>query len=235
MARMYEPVDELLLEPAPALITEIPGPRARAAVEFDHSWTSPSLPRAYPLVPVRGLGCTIEDADGNLIVGTRGAGVFVVTTHGLVTPLASLAGKEGLTHPWVESLVVDRDGTLWVGTDGGGLNRVKPQTFRTEEQIPAWPVDSVTQDAAGRLVLGTSRDGLAFWEGAAPLQFLGAGSSIPSVLAARDGSIWFSTFRPFRPELCRIRRGQPEVVERNLGGGLIQHRGRSTVSNRPRK
>ena len=172
----------------------------------------------------REVSAACEDADGNLIVGTRGAGVFVVTTHGLVTPLASLAGKEGLTHPWVESLVVDRDGTLWVGTDGGGLNRVKPQTFRTEEQIPAWPVDSVTQDAAGRLVLGTSRDGLAFWEGAAPLQFLGAGSSIPSVLAARDGSIWFSTFRPFRPELCRIRRGQPEVVERNLGGGLIQHR-----------
>src|SRR5207253_9496932 len=39
--------------PIPDLLTEIPGPRAREHVAFDEQWTSPSLPRAYPLVPVR--------------------------------------------------------------------------------------------------------------------------------------------------------------------------------------
>ena len=44
----------LQARPVPDIVTELPGPKARAHVEFDHAWTSPSLPRAYPIVPVRG-------------------------------------------------------------------------------------------------------------------------------------------------------------------------------------
>jgi 4-aminobutyrate aminotransferase len=65
--------------PVPDLITEIPGPKARAAVEFDEAWTSPSLPRAYPIVPVRGQGMAIEDADGNLFLDFA-AGIAVNST-----------------------------------------------------------------------------------------------------------------------------------------------------------
>ena len=64
---------------APRLVTEVPGPRARAHVEHDHAWTSPSLPRAYPLVPVRGRGATIEDIDGNLFIDFA-AGIAVNST-----------------------------------------------------------------------------------------------------------------------------------------------------------
>ena len=64
------------------LVTEIPGPRARAHVEFDQRVTSPSLPRAYPLVPVRGEGCVIEDIDGNRFLDFS-AGIAVNSTgHG---------------------------------------------------------------------------------------------------------------------------------------------------------
>jgi 4-aminobutyrate aminotransferase len=63
-------------------VTEIPGPKARAAVAFDEQWTSPSLPRAYPIVPVRGEGSTIEDVDGNLFLDFA-AGIAVNSTgHG---------------------------------------------------------------------------------------------------------------------------------------------------------
>jgi 4-aminobutyrate aminotransferase len=64
---------------APMLVTEIPGPRARAHVEFDQRVTSPSLPRAYPLVPVRGDGCVIEDIDGNRFLDFS-AGIAVNST-----------------------------------------------------------------------------------------------------------------------------------------------------------
>ena len=37
--------------PVPHIVTELPGPKARAHVAFDETWTSPSLPRAYPIVP----------------------------------------------------------------------------------------------------------------------------------------------------------------------------------------
>jgi len=67
---------------APVLVTEIPGPKARAHVEFDQRVTSPSLPRAYPLVPVRGEGCVIEDIDGNRFLDFS-AGIAVNSTgHG---------------------------------------------------------------------------------------------------------------------------------------------------------
>jgi 4-aminobutyrate aminotransferase len=63
----------------PHIVTELPGPKARAHLEFDRQWTSPSLPRAYPLVPIRGEGCTIEDIDGNLFLDFN-AGIAVTST-----------------------------------------------------------------------------------------------------------------------------------------------------------
>ena len=65
--------------PVPDLVTEIPGPRARAHVEYDRAWTSPSLPRAYPIVPVRGEGLVVEDIDGNLFLDFA-AGIAVTST-----------------------------------------------------------------------------------------------------------------------------------------------------------
>jgi 4-aminobutyrate aminotransferase len=68
--------------PVPDLITEVPGPKAREHVAFDERWTSPSLPRAYPIVPVRGDGLTVEDIDGNLFLDFA-AGIAVTSTgHG---------------------------------------------------------------------------------------------------------------------------------------------------------
>jgi 4-aminobutyrate aminotransferase len=65
--------------PVPDIVTELPGPRARAHIEFDHAWTSPSLPRAYPIVPVKGYGCAVEDIDGNLFLDFA-AGIAVNST-----------------------------------------------------------------------------------------------------------------------------------------------------------
>ena len=73
---MTEPLEA---RPVPDIVTPPPGPKARAHVEFDHACTSPSLPRAYPIVPVRGRGCAIEDIDGNLFLDFA-AGIAVNST-----------------------------------------------------------------------------------------------------------------------------------------------------------
>ncbi|HTS14372.1 MAG TPA: aminotransferase class III-fold pyridoxal phosphate-dependent enzyme [Candidatus Sulfotelmatobacter sp.] len=66
----------------PHLVTELPGPKARAHIAFDEAVTSPSLPRAYPIVPVRGDGVAIEDIDGNVFLDFA-AGIAVSSTgHG---------------------------------------------------------------------------------------------------------------------------------------------------------
>ena len=46
--------------PVPDLRTEVPGPEARKVLDRDAAVTSPSLPRAYPLVPRRGSGALLE-------------------------------------------------------------------------------------------------------------------------------------------------------------------------------
>ena len=63
----------------PHLVTEIPGPKAREHVAFDERWTSPSLTRAYPFVPVRGQGSAVEDIDGNVFLDFS-AGIAVNST-----------------------------------------------------------------------------------------------------------------------------------------------------------
>jgi 4-aminobutyrate aminotransferase len=78
--------------PVPHIVTELPGPKAREHVAFDETWTSPSLPRAYPLVPVRGEGSTIEDIDGNLFLDFA-AGIAVNST-GHAHPQVVAAIKE---------------------------------------------------------------------------------------------------------------------------------------------
>jgi 4-aminobutyrate aminotransferase len=83
--------------PVPHIVTELPGPKARAHVEFDRQWTSPSLPRAYPIVPVRGEGCVVEDIDGNLFLDFN-AGIAVTST--------------GHCHPKVVRRIQDQAATL---------------------------------------------------------------------------------------------------------------------------
>jgi 4-aminobutyrate aminotransferase len=63
----------------PRLITELPGPRARAVIEQDERVSSPSLTRVYPLVVARGEGAMIEDVDGNRFLDFN-AGIAVNST-----------------------------------------------------------------------------------------------------------------------------------------------------------
>ena len=83
--------------PVPDLVTEVPGPKARAHVAYDETWTSPSLPRAYPLVPVRGDGVVLEDIDGNLFLDFA-AGIAVNST--------------GHAHPAVVGAIREQAGEL---------------------------------------------------------------------------------------------------------------------------
>jgi 4-aminobutyrate aminotransferase len=63
----------------PRIITEIPGPEALARIDRDRKVTSPSLPRAYPFVPLRGAGSVVEDVDGNVFLDLN-AGIAVTST-----------------------------------------------------------------------------------------------------------------------------------------------------------
>jgi 4-aminobutyrate aminotransferase len=63
----------------PHLVTELPGPNAKKAVELDSEYVSPSYTRDYPLVAKSGRGAIVEDVDGNLFLDFA-AGIAVVAT-----------------------------------------------------------------------------------------------------------------------------------------------------------
>jgi 4-aminobutyrate aminotransferase len=63
----------------PKLVTTLPGPKARAAVDADDRLISPSYTRSYPLVARRGRGIRVEDVDGNEFLDFA-AGIAVTST-----------------------------------------------------------------------------------------------------------------------------------------------------------
>ena len=63
----------------PKVTTELPGPKARAAVEADDRLISPSYTRSYPLVAKSGRGVRVTDVDGNEFLDFA-AGIAVTST-----------------------------------------------------------------------------------------------------------------------------------------------------------
>jgi len=63
----------------PKLVTPLPGPRAKAIIERDDKFISPSYTRTYPLVADHGEGAIVEDPDGNRFLDFA-AGIAVVAT-----------------------------------------------------------------------------------------------------------------------------------------------------------
>src|SRR5262249_26455157 len=123
------------------------------ADHLDHNWRYP-----WGYAPV---SAACEDRQGNLVVGTLGAGLFWFDSRGKAT---SLSTNDGLSHNYVLSLLVDREGSLWVGTDGGGLNRVRRQVFDMLEGSRGLTVQTVCEDADGGLWFGSNGDGAGYWK-----------------------------------------------------------------------
>ncbi len=106
--------------PVPHIVTELPGPKARAHVEFDQTWTSPSLPRAYPIVPVRGDGLRVEDIDGNLFLDFA-AGIAVNST--------------GHSHPQVVAAIKEQAAELIHFSASDFYLPIYPETCRELARI----------------------------------------------------------------------------------------------------
>lgn len=78
---------------APSIITELPGPKARAIIARDEAVASPSLTRAYPLVAESGSGMVVTDVDGNRFLDFA-AGIAVCSTgHSHPKVVAAIKGQ----------------------------------------------------------------------------------------------------------------------------------------------
>lgn len=109
---------------APAIKTQLPGPRAQAIIARDAKVVSPSYTRGYPLVIERGFGSMVEDVDGNLFLDCA-AGIAVNAT--------------GHSHPDVVRAIHEQTGKFlhMSGTDF----YYEPQVRLAEELAAVTPVE----------------------------------------------------------------------------------------------
>jgi ligand-binding sensor domain-containing protein/signal transduction histidine kinase len=145
------------------------------------------------------VSAACEDREGNLLVGTLGAGVFWFDAEGHYTCLST---NIGLSNNFILSLLADQDNSLWVGTDGGGLNRVTRRIFDVLEESRGLVVQSVCEDLGGGLwlgfnAIGFNASGAAQWRDGA-LQWFGPrqglmNSSVRTLFVDRSRRIWAGT------------------------------------------
>ncbi len=109
---------------APEIKTALPGPKAKAIIERDKQFVSPSYTRDYPFVIARGEGAVVEDVDGNRFLDCA-AGIAVNST--------------GVSHPEVVKAICDQAGKFihMSGTDF----YYEPQVRLAEELASIAPIE----------------------------------------------------------------------------------------------
>ncbi|MEP6470269.1 MAG: aminotransferase class III-fold pyridoxal phosphate-dependent enzyme [Chloroflexota bacterium] len=169
-------------ETAPHIITELPGPRARAMIERDGAVASPSLTRAYPLVAESGRGCVVTDVDGNRFLDFA-AGIAVAST--------------GHSHPAVVQAIKDQADRL---IHIAATDFYEPRYLEFMERLAAiapfgekarvFLTNSGTEAVEGAIKLAryyTHRPGIIAFEGGFHGRTLGALSLTNSKIKQRAG------------------------------------------------
>ncbi|HEX6912823.1 MAG TPA: triple tyrosine motif-containing protein, partial [Longimicrobium sp.] len=104
-------------------------------------------------------------------------------------------------------LHLDREGALWVGTDGGGLNRVRRRLFSVLEPTHGRVVQSVCEAGDGSLWIGFASQVGRWQDGGMQAMFgreQGLQFSVRSVFVDSDRHVWAGTLG----ELFRLREGR---------------------------
>ena len=156
-------------------------------------WKSGGLEKDFGAYPWGNsdIKAACEDKDGNLIVGTLGAGVFWYEADGQCWHIST---GQGLSSDLVLSLCLDREGNLWVGTDGSGLNRIKQRTFDTPVELHPWDAQSLAADSHGGIWTAFNAQGVSYWTTNSIQDIaIGHASNAWTVLVDKEQRVWAGT------------------------------------------
>jgi 4-aminobutyrate aminotransferase len=173
---------------APQIRTSLPGPNAKAIIDRDRKYVSPSYTRDYPFVIARGHGAMVEDVDGNLFLDCA-AGIAVNST--------------GVSHPDVVNAICEQ-AQKFIHMSGTDFY-YEPQVRLAEELARIAPIDgdvrtffanSGTEATEAAIKLAryhTKRTGIIAFLGAFHGRSMGSLSLTASKVIQRRG------FGPFVP------------------------------------
>jgi diguanylate cyclase (GGDEF)-like protein len=170
-----------------------------------------------PLLPQDGVPSLAIDTAGNLWLGTINNGLLRLAKSGV----DRFSSQRGLPNNRVAALMVDREGSIWAGTNGG-LLRLSDAPFSTWNGDQGLSDDYVRALAEGRdgsLWIGTSRGLNRIRDGRVVASYTSAdglpSDSILSLLEDRDGSLWAGTYTS---GVLRLRDGKVVAHYDNASG-----------------
>ncbi|HEX6889142.1 MAG TPA: ATP-binding protein, partial [Chryseolinea sp.] len=112
----------------------------------------------------------------------------------------SYTTEHGLASNSVRAIMEDRNGNLWVGTEGGGVSRYDGKsflTFSTADGLAHNDVRSITEDRRGNLWFSTNGGGISQFDGKAFTTYTKAqglpSNVVWSIEEDISGSLWFGT------------------------------------------
>ncbi len=145
-----------------------------------------------------------EDSSRRLWIGTAANGLFMLDGTNLL--------KIDTSQDNIRCVTEDREGSIWVGTEGGGLNRLcqkEVELYGREDGLPCETVRSMAEDASENLWV-IAQDGALLklpkgdWSSGQPIDGW-AGEQAHCVVADKDGTLWIGTSQH---GLFRWRNGQ---------------------------
>jgi PAS domain S-box-containing protein len=162
----------------------------------------PGPPRRFDVAGAR-LGDLVTSAEGELVVGIRDAGLVRIVgdriepypLHHAATPTARFPDSEVRSN----KLLIDRDGGLWIGTDGRGLVHVRDgaaDVLTKADGLSGNLAASLFEDREGNIWFASAAGLDRFREQPVVTLSLRQGLSsdfTKSVLASTDGSVWVAT------------------------------------------
>jgi ligand-binding sensor domain-containing protein len=135
----------------------------------------------------------LHDREGDLWVGTLGAGLWHVQNGNAARPtIEKLTLHSGLSSDSVQSLLQDREGNIWVGT-AGGLHRLTRRKLHPVVDIGS--VGAVEANNSANVWIGTSNGLIRYNVGTLPMRSQRVGPSdlfIRNLRFDRQGILWIA-------------------------------------------
>ncbi len=107
---------------------------------------------------------------------------------------------QGMSSSYVLSMLEDKSGNIWFGTDGGGVSKYDGRSFThytEKEGLCNAGVRAMLEDSAGNLWFGTNGGGVCKYDGKYFTQYTDkeglSNNSVLSMVQDKSGNIWFGT------------------------------------------
>ncbi|MDR0575393.1 MAG: response regulator [Tannerella sp.] len=173
-----------------------------------------------------------QDKNNNIIVGTYGSGMFIISATGSIKQFESskterdILTVDELCNDWINSIHCDQEGLIWIG-HYKGLSCYNPKNnsfinyFNQNNLLPSTVVISLSEDKLGKIWIGTTDGLFVFNKFSKEFVKFTTDDGLPNnvicgIEEGRDGNIWLSTYHG----ICKCDIEGKQFISYYIGDGI---------------